>query len=187
MCILSLVETVVNSISSESGQLWIRLSQLLLPLPVLVIYKLQLYKSITHWTVLTLIITDRNCRAWNFFCCRSCSDAVCDVCVCACVCGRSVRYCGNTTNLAKHLTFNHNAEYDEGYAAAVWRRREVLLGWDAFHSLSPLAVAALCRHRERGAADNLPLSLTVGFTVLDVPTYGASHSLQTILYIQINY
>ena len=29
------------------------------------------------------------------------------------LCGRTVRNCGNTTNLVKHLRLNHNTEYNE--------------------------------------------------------------------------
>ncbi|CAM4572959.1 unnamed protein product [Leuciscus chuanchicus] len=42
-----------------------------------------------------------------YFSCKDSSDAVCDVC------GKTVKYSGNTTNLAKHLRLSHKSEYDD--------------------------------------------------------------------------
>lgn len=44
---------------------------------------------------------------WSFFSSQNSDNAACDVCV------RTVRYCGNITNLVKDLRLNHKREYDE--------------------------------------------------------------------------
>lgn len=46
-------------------------------------------------------------HVWLYFSCKDSSDAVCDVC------GKTVKYSGNTTNLAKHLRLSHKSEYDD--------------------------------------------------------------------------
>ncbi|XP_051982267.1 zinc finger BED domain-containing protein 4-like [Xyrauchen texanus] len=46
-------------------------------------------------------------HVWLYFSCTDSSDAMCDVC------GKTVKYSGNTTNLAKHLRLNHKSEYDD--------------------------------------------------------------------------
>lgn len=56
----------------------------------------------------------KHSHVWNFFSSQNSIDAVCDVC------GRTVRSCGNTTNLVKHLRFNHSTECD----AVLQRRSE---------------------------------------------------------------
>lgn len=43
---------------------------------------------------------------WSYFTSINSNDAVCDTC------NKTVRYCGNTTNLIKHLHINHKTEYD---------------------------------------------------------------------------
>lgn len=45
--------------------------------------------------------------AWSYFTSINSNDAVCDTC------NKTVRYCGNTTNLIKHLHINHKTEYDD--------------------------------------------------------------------------
>uniref|UniRef100_A0A1A8J107 Family with sequence similarity 60, member A, like n=1 Tax=Nothobranchius kuhntae TaxID=321403 RepID=A0A1A8J107_NOTKU len=46
-------------------------------------------------------------HVWSSFSSSDKNDAVCDIC------RKTVRHCGNTTNLVKHLKVNHKKEYDD--------------------------------------------------------------------------
>ncbi len=67
-------------------------------------------------------------HVWNLFSSENSNNAVCNIC------GKTVRYCGNTTNLVKHLRSNHRAEHDvmqqrseeEEKAGAAWVRQTSL-------------------------------------------------------------
>lgn len=45
-------------------------------------------------------------HVWSYFSSTNSQDAVCDVC------RKTIRSCGNTTNLVKHLRLNHTSEYE---------------------------------------------------------------------------
>lgn len=150
---------------------------LLLP-PVIVICKLRLYKckrplQICHWWWLTA----------NAVICGAFSDlraAVCDVC------GRTVRYCGNTTNLVIMTAQNMRRLCSGGLKK---RREKVLLKgetdlnhWVLWHWRT------FCRYRESECSYWWQLSVTVRGKVMDVclglslcfgdQTFGVPHLLK---------
>lgn len=49
----------------------------------------------------------KHSHVWSSFSSQNSNNAVFDVC------GRADRYSGNTTDLVKHMRFNHNTEYEE--------------------------------------------------------------------------
>lgn len=46
------------------------------------------------------------------------------------MCGRDMRYCGNTADLVTHMRFHHNKDYEEKSAATVRRDTMCVFGAD---------------------------------------------------------
>ena len=68
---------------------------------------------------------------WTYFTTVSSNEATCDLC------RKCLRYCGNTTNLTKHLKVNHSKEHDDLQRRRLEEREREGVQGNAPHSCGP--------------------------------------------------
>ncbi|XP_072310009.1 delta-aminolevulinic acid dehydratase [Eucyclogobius newberryi] len=125
---------------------------------------------------------------WRYFTCQSNGEATCDVCL------NTVRSCGNTTNLVKHLRFKHKIEYErfmlqrseQELGGAIAYEQVILEGEPSSSALCQVSGPVMMeppvrrgRKRERQAQNNVILLDSLGSAAAEDSLVSFRMNMQT--------